>query len=155
MTRRIRKLRFTFSISILVIFVTLFCAAVSYAQHRRSVSGAEVTGTFRQKGGNEFKILALGKNKLRIGFSGIYVYKYDGLPIANLGEAYGIAVITGDTAVFKPEATEGCTITIKFLANRTIDVAQEGYDRICGFGRNVYSSGTYRKISSKKPKFKQ
>ncbi len=58
------------------IFIFFCCVPVeTNAQTRKSVSGAEVTGTFRDKSGSEFKISALGKSKLRIGFSGVYSYK--------------------------------------------------------------------------------
>jgi len=147
----------------ILFFLAVFCAVglngKLAAQNRKSVSGAEATGTFRAKGGNEFKIAALGRisargrNGLKIEFSGLYEYKYDGLPIANIGEASGTAMIAGDTAVFKPEGTENCTIIIKFLPNRTIRVTQNGSDGVCGFGHNVYADGTYKKISGQKPNF--
>lgn len=134
--------------------LTLFVLCVpSAAQSRKSVSAAEVNGTFRARGGNEFRILALGNNKLKIAFSGLYVYKTaNGEPMANTGEAQGEAEINGDTAVFKPEGVEeDCTITLKFVRPGRLEVEQEGYP--CGFGHNVSSNGSYRKTSSRKPKF--
>ena len=44
------------------------------------------------------------------------------------------------------------SITLVFLANK-LKVTQEGSDADCGFGHNVYATGTYRKIRSGKPKF--
>jgi hypothetical protein len=143
-----------FTSALFLLTAVLFSAEGLQAQNRRSVGAAEATGTFRSKEGSEFKILALGKNKLKVQFSGIYEYKYKGEPIANIGEASGTAVIQGDTAVFKPEGTEGCTITIKFLPNQTIKVLQSGSDAACGFGHNVYADDTYRKTSRRKPVFK-
>ncbi|PYK29375.1 MAG: hypothetical protein DME57_10540, partial [Verrucomicrobia bacterium] len=69
---------------------------------------------------------------------------------ANTGEGRGTARIEGDTAIFKPEGAEdGCKITLKFAAGKLV-VTQEG---ICGFGHNVSAEGTYKKVSSAKPKF--
>ena len=70
--------------------------------------------------------------------------------MANEGEGSGIAKIEGDTAIFKPDGAEDeCKITLKFTGEKLV-VAQNG---ICGFGFNVTAEGTYKKVSSKKPKF--
>ena len=42
---------------------------------------------------------------------------------------------------------------IKILALGNIKVTQNGSDANCGFGHNVYATGTHTKISSKKPTF--
>lgn len=90
----------------LLIFLSIFAICFfsiieAKAQTRKSVSGAEVTGTFRDKSGSEFKILALGKGKLRVAFSGVYLFKMsDGGDLTNVGEAMGEAEITGDVATF-------------------------------------------------------
>lgn len=133
----------------------IFAPVRTNAQTRKAVSGAEVTGTFRDKAsGSEFKILALGKGKLRIAFSGIYKYKMaNGEPMANEGEARGEADISGDTAIFRPEETEKCTLTLKFLTGKRLKVSQNGVDSDCGFGFNVSASGDYKKISNARPKF--
>ncbi|MDQ6785207.1 MAG: hypothetical protein M3033_00105 [Acidobacteriota bacterium] len=125
------------------------------AQTRRAVSGAEVTGTFREKAsGSEFSILALGQGKLKIAFSGVYPYKTaNGEATANMGQAMGEAQIAGDEATFTPEDTEECTITLKFLTRGRLKVTQIGTDAECGFGHNVSADGSYNKVSSKKPKF--
>ena len=114
-----------------------------------SVTAAQVNGTWKAKWG-EFKIWALGHQRLQVEFSGVYEYKTPQGPSANTGEGSGIATIEGDTATFKPEgAEEECRITLKFAGNKLI-VTQTG---ICGFGHNVTAAGTYKKISAKKPKF--
>jgi hypothetical protein len=114
-----------------------------------SVTAAQVNGTWKAKQG-EFKIWALGHQRLQVEFSGVYEYKTPQGPSANTGEGSGIATIEGDTATFKPEgAEEECRITLKFAGNKLI-VTQTG---ICGFGYNVTAAGTYKKISAKKPKF--
>ena len=83
-------------------------------------------------------------------FSGVYEYKSPQGPSANIGEGSGFATIDGDTAMFKPEgAKEECQIRLKFTGSKLV-VTQTG---ICGFGHNVSAEGTYKKVSSKKPKF--
>ena len=115
----------------------------------KSVTAAQVNGTWKAKWG-EFKIWALGHQRLQIEFSGVYEYKTPMGPTANTGEGSGTATIEGDTAIFKPEgAEEGCQIKLKFAGSKLV-VTQTG---ICGFGHNVTAAGTYKKVSAKKPKF--
>ena len=143
--------------------ILLFCAVLAAlicfsteaeAQNRDSVSAAEVNGTFRNEAGSEFKILALGAGRLRVAFSGVYEYRTgNGEMMANTGEAEGAAEIEGDTAVFEPDETEGCTITLVFLRGGRLEVEQEGDSADCGFGNNVSAEGMYKKVSSAKPKF--
>ncbi|MBX7222543.1 MAG: hypothetical protein K1Y36_21530 [Blastocatellia bacterium] len=97
-------------------------------------------------------MLALGKNRLKVEFSGVYEYKSAGGLTANTGEGKGIATIEGDTAIFKPENTEDeCQITMKFTQGKLL-VTQKSN---CGFGLNVWAEGTYRKTNSRKPVFEQ
>ena len=141
---------------VFIFIFSLFTTIETIAQTRKSVSGTEVTGTFRNASGSEFSILALGKGKLRISFSGVYPYKTaNGEATANMGEASGEAEIAGDTANFRPEDTEQCTITMKFLPGRRLKVMQKGTDAECGFGVNVSADGNYKKVSSIKPKFSE
>ena len=71
-------------------------------------------------------------------------------PMAHTGEGSGIATIEGDTVIFRPEgAEEECQLPLKFIGSKLV-VTQTG---ICGFGHNVSAEGTYKKVSSKKPKF--
>jgi hypothetical protein len=128
-------------------------AAASIATVRadsdKSVTAAQVNGTWKTKSG-EFKIWALGQQRLQIEFSGTYEYKTPQGQSANEGEGSGTATIEGDTAIFKPEgAEEECRITLKFTSDKLV-VTQTG---ICGFGHNVTAAGTYKKVSAKKPKF--
>jgi hypothetical protein len=113
------------------------------------ITAAQVNGTWKTSNG-EFKIWALGKQRLRIDFSGVYEYKTPQGPTANEGVGNGVATIEGDTAIFKPEgAEEECQITLKFTRDKLV-VTQTG---ICGFGHNVTAAGTYKKVSARKPKF--
>ncbi len=134
--------------------LVVFSFVSTNAQTRKAISGAEVTGTFRDDFGSEFKISALGKGKLRVAFSGNYEFKTaSGGRMANVGEASGEAAIAGDTATFAPADTEQCTITLKFLTRGRLKVTQTGTDAECGFGHNVSASGDYKKISGRRPKF--
>lgn len=124
-------------------------AAAATADVHKSVTAAQVNGTWKTKSG-EFKIWALGKQRLQVEFSGVYEYTLPQGRMANEGQGSGIATIEGDTALFKPEgAEEECQITLKFTGGKLM-VTQVG---ICGFGHNVSAEGTYKRVSSKKPKF--
>jgi hypothetical protein len=72
-------------------------------------------------------------------------------PAANLGDASGQATIENDIAVFVPEEAGDCKITMTFLPSGKLKVEQQNEQ--CGFGHNVRADGTFRKISSQKPKF--
>lgn len=139
--------------NILALGLCVFCVSETTAQNRKSVSAAEASGTFQSENGSEFKILALGKGKLRVAFSGIYYYASPKGMTANIGDAEGEAKIEGDTAIFTPEDFEECEITIKFLVGGKIEVKQKGDSPDCGFGSKVSADGIYKKISGKKPKF--
>lgn len=135
-------------------------ARENVAQQRKSVSAAEVNGTYRyyfegkSKGAyDEIKILSTGKGKLNVSFELTYPY-IDGLgnKSANLGSAFGEARIAADAAIFMMTDYPQCRITIKFVKPGQIKVTQNGADTECGFGANVSASGTYKKISGAKPK---
>jgi hypothetical protein len=139
----------TKGICIGAVCLALASTATSHADSDKSVTAAQVNGTWRREFG-EFKIWALGRQLLQVEFSGVYEYKTPQGLMANEGDGSGIATIEGDTAIFKPEgAEEGCQITLKFTSAKLV-VTQTG---ICGFGHNVSAEGTYRRVSSKKPKF--
>jgi hypothetical protein len=123
-------------------------AITTQAQNSKVVTAAQANGVYRYYK-SEFRILALGHNKLKVEFDGIYM-TVSGSP--NMGEASGEATIEGNVATFIPPDTQGCKITITFLRNK-IAVKQDGEDFTCGFGHNVVATGTYRKIKSGKPKF--
>jgi len=126
-----------------------FLSATAWSQ-KRVVTAARANGLYRS-GENEIRILALGKNTLRIQMDLLWRYTQPE-PGANIGEAHGEATIDNNVATFRPEGTEDCTITIKFLPRNRISVT-EAHMLNCGFGFNVSSEGTYRKIRAGKPKF--
>ena len=117
-------------------------------QKHQVVTAAQANGVYRYYK-SEFRILALGHNKLKVQFDGIYMTRA-GYP--NMGYAMGEAMIDGNIATFKPPDTERCEITLVFLPGK-LKVNQDGSDADCGFGHNVNATGTYRKIRSGKPKF--
>ena len=85
-----------------------------------SVTAAQVNGTWKTKHG-EFKIWALGHQRLQVEFSGVYEYNTPQGPSASEGEGSGIATIEGDTATFKPEgAEEECRIMLTFAGNKLL-----------------------------------
>jgi hypothetical protein len=135
--------------SLLLLIVLLSNSAVS--QRTRIVTAAEANGIYRS-GRNELKILALGHHKLRIQMHLTYEFKSQWGPMANVGEAFGEATIENDTAIFHPPDTQNCTITIKFLPGNKLKVSED-HTMECGFGLNVSSEGTYRRVKLGKPKF--
>lgn len=112
------------------------------------MTDAQINGVYRYYK-SEFRVLALGRNKLKVQFDGIYMTVAKS---PNMGYASGEATIDGDVATFIPPDTHGCKITIRFLPGKVI-VNQDGDDATCGFGHNVYATGTFRKIRGGKPKF--
>lgn len=136
-------------------FLLLLClmTPLSAVQTTRPtvVTAAQVNGTWRNKSG-EFKVWALGQQKLNVEFTGTYEYKTSAGVMANVGGGRGIARIEGDTAVFKPEGRgAGCQITMKFAEGK-LSVEQNG---LCDFGRGVSATGTYRKATNRKPQFEE
>jgi hypothetical protein len=124
------------------------CGSVSEAQQKAVVTAKQVNGVYRFDK-SEFRVLALGQNKLRIQFDGVYT---NIVKSVNVGYAMGEATIDGNIATFNPPDTERCEITLVFLPGK-LRVEQAGTDADCGFGHNVYATGVYKKIRSGKPKF--
>lgn len=112
------------------------------------VTAAQANGVYRFDR-SEFRIMALGKGKLKVQFDGAYLTLAKSV---NTGYARGEAIIDGNIATFKPPDTERCEMTLIFLKNK-LKVMQDGSDFDCGFGHNVFATGTYRKVKSGKPKF--
>ena len=132
----------------LSISAIVIAAAFSVAAQKQIVTAAQANGIYRDQG-SEFRILALGGNKLKVRFEGQYMTRA-GYP--NMGYAMGEATIDGNIASFVPPDTRLCEIVLVFLKNK-LKVMQSGSDSDCGFGHNVLATGTYRKVKSGKPKF--
>jgi hypothetical protein len=145
------KLAFALLIYCAILLLPALESSQTIASAQTIVTAAQVNGTWRSKTGN-LKVWALGQQKLRVEFLGTYEYDSPAGPMANTGSGSGIAFIEGVTATFKPDdAEDECKITMKFSGGK-LTVKQEGG---CGFGHNVTAEGTYRKISSRKPKFNE
>lgn len=152
--------RYGIGVIVSVLLLTFAVVGVSAQKSRKSVPASEVTGTFEMnfKGkfkdnSNEIRIYPLGRNKLHVAMLLTYPYTMqNGELMANTGELNEIFEIIGDTASFISKDSQ-CGITIRFVRVGKITVRQDGSDADCGFGHNVVASGTYRRTSSKKPRF--
>jgi hypothetical protein len=139
----------TFILSAFVlVFSSITVAQNQSSQKQKVVTAAQANGVYRYYD-NEFRVLALGHNKLKVQFDGLY---HTIAKSVNMGSATGEATIEGNVATFTPEDTQGCKITMTFLPGKLV-VKQDGEDFACGFGHNVNSRGTYRKVRGGKPKF--
>ena len=142
-------------LSLAILWVSLALPQSNVSQQPKVVTAAQVNGTWQYRFGKSrsgtIKILALGKQRLKVEFIGLYTYPLpDGTNNVNDGEGQSIAIIEGTRATFKPdEAEEECLITMNFTRG-LMEVEQRG---TCGFGLNVNLSGTYRRVSSRRPKF--
>jgi len=116
---------------------------------RRVVTAAQINGVYKSAR-NDFRVLALGHNKLQVQFNGEWMTRA-GYP--NIGEAIGEATIDGNAATFVPGDTKNCKITMTFLPPNKMVVMQEGSDAECGFGHNVMATGNYRRVKAGKPKW--
>ena len=145
-----------------VLILMTFSSFADAQRSRASVSGAEVTGTFKMsfigkkyKGmNNDLQIQALGKGKLKIAFDLVYPYTLNNGELSvNMGSLSGEANIVGDMAVYQSEEFGPCKITIKFVRPGQVKVTQDADNFDCGFGNNVTASGRYKKTSSARPRF--
>jgi hypothetical protein len=116
---------------------------------KRIVTAAQVNGVYRYYD-NEFRMLALGQNRIKFQFDGLY---HTISKSVNTGYMEGVATIENDTASFVSEDNPQCKLAFNFLPRNRLKVTQEGSDAVCGFGHNVFATGTYRKIRGGKPKF--
>ena len=116
----------------------------------------DVVGTYTDRStGSVFSIDRAPNGMLSIDFEGVYPIRTpDGGRSANIGSASGTAKLIGDTAIFKPGETTGCTIKLVFKPRKLI-VTQQGNDTDCGFGHNVSADGTYKLTSRRAQKFDQ
>lgn len=115
----------------------------------RSVTATQINGLYTYRR-NDFRVLSLGHNKLKVQFNGEWMTR-GGYP--NIGEAIGEAIIIGNVATFVPGDTTKCKITMTFLPHNQMVVQQDGFDADCGFGHNVMATGTYRRVKAGKPGF--
>jgi hypothetical protein len=126
----------------------VFAVRDSLQEAKRAVTADQLNGLYRYNR-NEFRVLAIGHNKLKVQFNGEWMTR-GGYP--NIGEAIGEADIKANVATFIPGDTTKCKITLTFARNR-MEVSQEGLDADCGFGHNVMATGNYRRIKAGRPRF--
>ena len=141
-----RLLRLTIGVSS---FFLLGSLVTSGQSPRRVVTAAQINGVYKSDR-NDFRVLALGHNKLQVQFNGEWMTRY-GYP--NIGEAIGEATIDGNVVTFVPGETKNCKITMTFLPPNKMVVTQEGTDAECGFGHNVMADGKYRRVKAGRPKW--
>lgn len=122
------------------------CVLSQTRQH--VVTASQINGVYKY-GRNDFRVLALDHNKIKVQFNGEWMTRA-GYP--NIGEAIGEATLNGNVATFIPGDTTKCKITLTFLTNKMI-VEQDGDDAECGFGHNVMANGTYRRVRAGRPRF--
>jgi hypothetical protein len=140
--------------------LSVTCLGINAFGQRKSVGAKEVNGTFKMNYAgkakdfsNQIDILAVGNGEIKVSFALVYPkLGSDGEIAENYGSAEGIALITGDTAVYENDEFGPCKITIKFVKLGLIKVTQDGLPSDCGFGGDVFATGTYKKVSGKKPK---
>src|SRR3989454_6672469 len=111
---------------IVVSFTITFAQTPSQAkpaQNPKIVTAAQVNGVYRFYK-SEFSVLALGHNKLKVQFDGVYTTLAKSV---NVGYAIGEAMIEGNVATFVPPDTQGCKMTMTFLPGKLV-VKQEGSD---------------------------
>src|SRR6266496_4944123 len=92
-------------------FLLLGALVNSGQSPRRVVTAAQINGVYKSDR-NDFRVLALGHNKLQVQFNGEWMSRY-GYP--NIGEAIGEATIDGNVATFVPGETKNCKIMMTFL----------------------------------------
>jgi hypothetical protein len=115
------------------------------------VTAAQVNGTWAETSGNPrgvsatFKIKALGGQKLQVEFRG------NNAAAGFSNQVKGIAIIKGNTAIFKPAEAQDysggpCVITLKFIDGDLMVTETGG----CGWGRGITAEGRYQKKIKKR-----
>jgi len=148
MSKAMKRLLISLASLLATAFVTTATLAQTPKPTPKVVTAAQVNGVYRFYK-STFRVLALGNNKLKVQFEGVYE---NIIKSVFVGYTEGTATIEGNVATLVPEGTTGCKFIMTFLPGKLV-VKQEGADYECGFGHNVYATGTYKKIRSGKPKF--
>jgi hypothetical protein len=129
---------------LVILFLSGFGLHQSHAQ--TVVTAAQVNGVWNEVTNEEEGVMrqitvkALGNNKLQVSF--IAINNARGFS----NTAKGIAVIKGNTAVYKPSdaqvnSKDPCIITLKFI-DGDLMITELGE---CGWGRGVTAEGQYQK----------
>ncbi len=111
----------------------------------------QVTGQYRLRK-NEFRnsldVRQLPGGKIKFELIALWVSANNPENIHN-GELHGVARLENGVANYE---SGNCKVRMSFASNRVTITTDDVIDD-CGFGANVAASGTYRKISSKIPRF--
>ncbi len=149
---------------IFTILLLTFTVSISANAQRYEVSNKEMTGTFdisEKKSGkvSEIRIATaekiMGIPHIKIEFLTSVITGMDEEVSKNTRILSGKAPVMFDQAVFIPADMEAeeCKITVHFVKDGEIEVTQEGD---CGsIGERISTTGKYKKIDNKKPKFKE
>jgi hypothetical protein len=116
---------------------------------QKKLTATRANGLWEYRG-NEFKIWALNSRELQIKFDVSYSYGTPTGPKRSAATRVGTAVISGDSAIFRPDNGVGdnCIFTLRIRKGRLM-VEQKG---TCGYAGDFNGSGTYRRTSSRRPR---
>ena len=110
-----------------------------------------VTGQYRLRQDefrNQLDVQQLSDGKIKFQLLALWVSHNNPENIHN-GEIQGVATLEDGVAIHE---SGNCKITMKFTSNKVV-ITESGDNIDCGFGANVTSAGSYRKIAGRKPKF--
>jgi len=127
-------------------------STVAGAQRARAGDGSAVTGSYEvhwaRRAACWLQVGPVAADTVRV-----QLECSRGAPSYNLGLVdERLPLRRGAVRYETAEYGDRCVIAIRFAGARAV-VRQEGTDAACGFGRGVYASGTYRRVSRRMPPF--
>lgn len=134
-----------------LILLPLICFATAPSSFPGLPKPKSVTGQYRFRKAefrNSLDVRQLPGGKIKFGLIVLWVSSNNPENIHN-GELQGVASLKNGVATYE---SGNCRVTMAFGSNTVTITADDVIDD-CGFGANVAASGTYRKISSKNPRF--
>lgn len=134
-----------------ILFLALSAVAVGQTTLRATTPGKSVTGHYtmrREEFRNRIFVQQLPGGKIKFDLLALWVSANNPENIHN-GTAQGIVDLRDGVAVYE---NSSCKLTLKFTSGK-IRIVQSDEIGDCEFGFNVTASGSYRKISSRKPRF--
>lgn len=144
-------------LTLAILFLLFGFQATAPAQENKSPTpqsnkaALKVTGSYRapsKSAPNSMDVLELPDGKIKVHIVALWVSHYNSENVHN-GELQAVVDRVGNAAAYKDDH---CSITMKFTRTAVV-VKQADEVGDCDFGANVTASGTYRKVSSRKPKF--
>lgn len=129
-----------------------FCVVASgQTATRVKPKTSSVTGNYtmrREEFRNRIYVEQLAGGKIKFDLLALWVSANNPENVHN-GTAQGIVGLTDGVAIYDGTS---CKLTMHFLPGK-IRIVQSAAVGDCEFGFNVTATGTYRRISSKKPRF--